>query len=45
MEITLYFFTQALENTFYWIKVLLHIQFILNNTSFSTINKTFNKIA
>lgn len=38
------FFVQALEDAFCWPKVLPYIQSILNNTSFSTIDKMPNEI-
>lgn len=44
-EIALRFFIHAIENSFWWPKVLSRIQLLLNNTSSSTIGKTPNKIA
>lgn len=44
IEISLQFFVHAIKDLFCWPKVLPQIQFLLNNTSFSTIRKTTNEI-
>lgn len=44
MEIALQFFVHTLKDASLWFKVLSCIQSILNNTSFSIIDKIFNKI-
>lgn len=45
MEITLQFFVYAMEDLFYWPKVLFRIEFLLNNTFSFTTGKTPHKIA
>ena len=45
VKIVLQFFVHALKNHSLWPKILLCIQFILNNKSFLTVDKTSNKVA
>ena len=45
IKIALQFFVHAIDNLSQWPEVLLRIQSLLNNISFSTIGKTSNKIA
>lgn len=45
VKIVLQFFVNAINDSFCWPKVLPHIQSLFNNTSSSTIGKTFNKVA